>query len=493
MKLRNISHTQRFLARILSTNSKIKPKFDFKLFDDTGEAIKQGSLKPRNHAGSLSVGTVTLPNKLTDAATLAFAEYPEKNLKNDAKKLTSYLWSRHPPLEVDEYKEKLKEVEEIIRQQEKFDPMSPEVVEEDRRRLLDSRRSKVYEKMKRETYNWRPIIYDKYKSSVYAVARMAPDFASLVRILNEIKKRDSQFSPRNMLDFGSGVGTSMWVVDKIWPGSCKEAVCVDASGDMNDLADLLLRGGDISNPLHVREGGTFFKQFLPMSDTHKYDLVLSSRTLFELPDMASRLRTIDILWRKTSGYLIIVEAGTKAGYRLVLEARDYVLELSRRAYEEGESNPQGYVFAPCSHDKFCPVFFHSSDAHCNFSVSYKPYAFGREQNFQKDVFSYVVLKRGNRDDTEVQWPRVVRLPIHSKKHIICRTCTRYGTFQELTATKRRQGNVCYKVFKKTSWGDLLPIELPEPEPIQTPGVEVLQVESDEGSSDTVNKTEDLEA
>lgn len=278
-------------------------------------------------------------------------------------------------------------------------------------------------------------------------------------------------------------------MDKIWPGSCKEAVSVDSSGDMNNLADTLLRGGDINNPLHVREGGTFFKQFLPLSNTHKYDLVLSSRSLFELPDMASRLRTIDVLWRKTSGYLIIVEAGTNEGYRLVLEARDYVLELSRRAYEEGESNPQGYVFSPCSHDKFCPRFFDGSETPCNFRVFYKPFAFGKDKNTEKDLFSYVVLKRGNRDETKEQWPRLVRAPLHCNKHIICRTCTKYGMLQELTVTKRRHGSKCYSVCKKTSWGDLLPIVLPEPEVIHTPGSRILQSETDEDFYDDVNKEE----
>ncbi|XP_045623534.1 ribosome assembly protein METTL17, mitochondrial [Procambarus clarkii] len=455
------------MLRAFAAEAKVKPKFDFKLTENVAEKVKTGLLKPRHHPGVLRVGSVCIPDDLLQAATTALVDYPVENLIKDGKKLSSYINSRHPPLEKEEYKDKLAKVIEKVMQTETTDPMSPGLHEEERKRLLDSRRSKVHEKMKKETYNWRAIEYNEYNAALYAVARLAPDFASLIKILSEIKKRDPEFSPPTLLDFGSGVGSSMWAVDRTWPGACREAVCIDASADMNTLADKLLRGGNCKKPLRVRPGGTFFKQFLPTSDAHKYELVMCSRSLFELPDIASRLRTIDILWRKTGGYLIIIESGTNAGYRLVLEARDYVLELSRRAQEEGDPNLQGHVFSPCSHDMFCPRFFDGTNIPCNFEVSYKPFTFNKNANAKTDIFSYVVLKRGKRNEDVEQWPRVVQSPLKCKRHVICRTCTKYGTLKELTVTKRRHGKDCYSVCKRTSWGDLLPIVLPEPEPTNT--------------------------
>lgn len=251
-------------------------------------------------------------------------------------------------------------------------------------------------------------------------------------------------------------------LDQIWPGICQEVVCVDSSADMNDLADRLLREGDPEKDRTVRPGGTFFKQFLPLSSLLKYDLVLSSRSLFELPNMESRLRTLDVLWRKTSGYLVLVEAGTNAGYRVVQEARDYLLELSRRAEEEGESNPEGYVFAPCPHDKFCPKFFDGTNVPCNFEVSYKPLSLKRDQTPKQDMFTYLVIKRGRREEsTEKHWPRLVEEPMCRKKHVICHTCTAFGTLRELTATKRKHTPECYKLLRLSKWGDLLPVEVPD--------------------------------
>ena len=251
-------------------------------------------------------------------------------------------------------------------------------------------------------------------------------------------------------------------MDELWPRVCKEAVCVDSNSDMNNMADKLLRDGDLDNPRTVREGGTFFKQFLPLSNLLKYDLVICSRSLFELPNIKTRLRTLDVLWRKTSGYLVVVEAGTNAGYRLVQEARDYVLEMSRQAQEEGEANPEGYVFAPCPHDKFCPKFFDGSNAPCNFEVSYNPLSLENNHKALKDSYTYVVLKRGKREEsTDKHWPRLVGTPMNRKKHVICHLCTPFGTLREVTATKRKHSPECYKLLRLSKWGDLLPVHLPE--------------------------------
>ncbi|XP_047482809.1 LOW QUALITY PROTEIN: methyltransferase-like protein 17, mitochondrial [Penaeus chinensis] len=447
-------------ARTASTKAKLKTKFNFELSADVSDSLKNGSVKARHHAGKMGVGVVHLPEALSQAAFNSLKDFPEKSLMADAHRLSSYIWSRHPPPEKDEYYHKIREVEHAVKEQEMVDPLSPDIGEELQGKLLESRKSKVIKKMKNNIYHWKPIEYNGYRAAMYVAGRLAPDYASLYRILAETKKRDPHFSPLTLLDFGSGVGTSMWVVDSIWPGKCKEVVCIDSSSEMNDMADKLLRGGDPEKPLQTRPGGTFFKQFLPMSSTLKYDIVVSSRSLFELPDMASRLRTIDILWRKTSKYLVLVEAGTNAGYRLIQEARDYLLEVGHQSEEERDYL-EGHVFSPCSHDKFCPRFFDGSNTPCNFEVSYKPFRFGKYSDTSKDLFTYVVLKKGKRNDVEgdnVSWPRIVRAPLCRTRHVICRTCTKYGTLQELTVTKRRHGKECYSVSKNSDWGDMLPVE-----------------------------------
>jgi ribosomal protein RSM22 (predicted rRNA methylase) len=48
----------------------------------------------------------------------------------------------------------------------------------------------------------------------------------------------------------------------------------------------------------------------------KYDVVISAYTLLELPSARTRLETILNLWNKTDKYLVIVEHGTNAGFKV---------------------------------------------------------------------------------------------------------------------------------------------------------------------------------
>ena len=48
----------------------------------------------------------------------------------------------------------------------------------------------------------------------------------------------------------------------------------------------------------------------------KYNLVVSAYTLFELPSAESRLQILVNLWNKTHEYLVLVEQGTNAGFKV---------------------------------------------------------------------------------------------------------------------------------------------------------------------------------
>lgn len=58
--------------------------------------------------------------------------------------------------------------------------------------------------------------------------------------------------------------------------------------------------------------------------------------MFELPSLQTRLETILNLWNKTSGYLVVVEHGTNAGFKIINEIRDFILQL----------NSDCHVFSP---------------------------------------------------------------------------------------------------------------------------------------------------
>eukprot|EP01064_Diplonema_japonicum_P037106 TRINITY_DN8614_c1_g2_i1.p1 TRINITY_DN8614_c1_g2~~TRINITY_DN8614_c1_g2_i1.p1 ORF type:complete len:977 (+),score=191.36 TRINITY_DN8614_c1_g2_i1:342-3272(+) len=98
-----------------------------------------------------------------------------------------------------------------------------------------------------------------------------------------------------------------------------------------------------------------WKKFLPdgagASSTH--DLVTCVYTLSEFQSESLRADAIRSLWEHCEGILVIIEAGTPAGFKLVLDARRTILEEYK---DVGPWEVQPTVLAPCPHDKLrCPV------------------------------------------------------------------------------------------------------------------------------------------
>jgi ribosomal protein RSM22 (predicted rRNA methylase) len=69
----------------------------------------------------------------------------------------------------------------------------------------------VHKIMNIEAQRWAPVEYDKEAAWSYFVGTKAAfDYSCLKLIMEEIKRKETQFQPRTLLDFGSGVGTGSW-------------------------------------------------------------------------------------------------------------------------------------------------------------------------------------------------------------------------------------------------------------------------------------------
>lgn len=115
-----------------------------------------------------------------------------------------------------------------------------------------------------KNYNWQPIVYDESKAWAYVFGRAAKEYASIATILNEIARRDPDFQPESLFDFGSGIGTGTWAAAQLWKKSLVEYFLVDSSREMNDLSELILRDGVETKNITLRN--VFYRQFLPVSD-----------------------------------------------------------------------------------------------------------------------------------------------------------------------------------------------------------------------------------
>ncbi|EHB08177.1 RSM22-like protein, mitochondrial [Heterocephalus glaber] len=168
----------------------------------------------------------------------------------------------------------------------------------------------------------------------------------------------------------------------------------------------------------------------------QFDVVVAAFALSELPSMADRTAVLHTLWRKTSHFLVLVENGTKAGHRLLMDARDLVL----KGKEKSPLDPRpGFVFAP----------------------NKKP---------KEEKFSMVILARGFPEDGN-RWPRITQPVLRRPRHVHCHLCCPDGNREHAVITARRHGRDLYRCARASSWGDLLPVITPSkfpPSPAQDP-------------------------
>ncbi|XP_060644932.1 methyltransferase-like protein 17, mitochondrial [Drosophila nasuta] len=417
--------------------------------------LEQVVIKPRKHPGIIRPNHIELPQQLSNTLKRIVGDHPVRKVLRDSVLLNSYIKSRHPPPTALEIENKKRLIVEEVNSEMPLERLATLSAEE-AARWQRKREVKINKRLDQRTYAWKRIEYGAYEAIVYAIARAAQEYAVMKRVLSEIQMRDDKFTPRSYIDFGSGIGTGMWVASELWRDSIFEYYNVDRSREMNELSELILQQGQENKQIGLRN--VFYRQFLPAIDT-KYDLVVISHTLFELADKQQREEILLNLWRKCDGYMVIVEEGTRRGSELVNEAR-------RLLITNGDEHV-GETFAPCPHDLRCPRLSSLADrTPCNFEISYSPLRLSSDSAADRktSVYSYAILKKGTIDDSSRQWPRIVRPTLVRSKHSICRLCTDGGKLQEVIFTASKHGKAAYSCARVSRWGDRLPISLGTPQP-----------------------------
>ncbi|XP_037690371.1 methyltransferase-like protein 17, mitochondrial isoform X2 [Choloepus didactylus] len=400
-----------------------------------------GKRPHRQHPGILQLPRVKLPHALTDAAQLLLRQNSVPNMEQQVQTLTNHLWSRHVPVEPEELQRRAEDLEKKLGSA-------------DSSQSEEKLRGAVLHALCRTTYHWQKLSYNEGLSLVYMAARLDGGFAAVSRAFHEIRTRIPEFQPQTLMDFGSGTGSVTWAAHSTWGQSLREYMCVDSSAAMLHLAERLLKGGSESGEPYVP--GVFFRQFLPVSPKVQFDVVVSAFSLSELPSKADRTEVIQTLWRKTSHFLILIENGTKAGHRLLMDARDLVL----KGKEKSPLDPRpGFVFAPCPHELPCPQLTASKPLACSFSQAYHPIPFSWNKKSKEEKFSLVILARGSPKEAHC-WPRITQPVLKRPRHVHCHLCCPDGHVQHAVITARRHGRDLYRCARVSSWGDLLPVLTP---------------------------------
>ncbi|XP_059471834.1 methyltransferase-like protein 17, mitochondrial [Neocloeon triangulifer] len=307
-----------------------------------------------------------------------------------------------------------------------------------------------------EKRKWKPTEYTKTKCLSYMLSRMPAEFSAVDRAFVELSKWAPNFVPRTLYDFGSGVGSVPWAAISRWSKQLEEIHCIDSSKDMVNLAELLLKGGEAGGKFHVPQ--TYFRQLMSPTVNRTFDLVVSAHTLFEFPSLEARLDAHINLWRKTKDYYVLVELGTREGFKLIDEAKEFILFQSKK---EGQ---EMHILAPCPHSLACPRLLREGDrSPCNFESRYYKLWPESKGEASKERFSFVILGKGRRKSPSPSWPRMVRAPMVRSGHVICSLCTPEGKLEDVTFTKSKDGRASFLCARYSDWGDLVPVSLRQKE------------------------------
>lgn len=277
-----------------------------------------------------------------------------------------------------------------------------------------------------------PLLDEADAVAAYLATRVPATFAAVRAAADQVALALPDLLPRRLLDVGAGLGAATWALREVFP-SLGSAHLIDYSAAALATADRMLGSEPISLTQEVRR-----LDGAPMSG-ERYDVAVVAYVLGELA-LADRRHVVDRLVA-AADTVLVVEAGTPAGYQRVLAARD-------RLVADGWS-----IVAPCPHELACPL---TADDWCHFgarlarSATHRV-AKGAERSFEDEPFSYVAATRL---PVPVRSARVLRRPRVRSGHVLLTLCEPDGRTKVRTVSARDKA--AYKRVRRTVWGDVWP-------------------------------------
>ncbi len=268
----------------------------------------------------------------------------------------------------------------------------------------------------------------------YLAARLPATYAAVRASLDALDEARPDFSPATMLDVGAGPGTALWAAADTWP-ALAHATLVEASAPVREAATWLAHEGGLG----VETAWVGADATIGLDGLKAADLVTAAYMLDEIAP-ASLPKLIARLWALTADTLVIVEPGTPAGWRRILEARQGLIDLG------------AHVLAPCPHQKPCPL---AAPDWCHFS---RRVARSRLHRLAKDADvpwedeKFIFVAASRRPATSRR-ARVLAPPKSGSGKVLLKLCQPRGGVEERLFTKR--DGEAFKQARRANWGDLL--------------------------------------
>jgi len=281
-----------------------------------------------------------------------------------------------------------------------------------------------------EVQDGRLHLSDEVAARAYLTTRLPATFAAVSAALNATAEARPDFAPRTALDAGAGPGTATWAAAQLWD-SLEEATLVEASPAIRQV------GEHLGLPL-ARVRWLAGDLDAALSDPAS-DLVLLAYVLDELP-AAARRPLVKQLWQLTADTLLIVEPGTPAGWRRIIEARDFLIGAG------------AHILAPCPHTRPCPL---AAPDWCHFSTRVARSRLHREAKggtvpWEDEKFIYVAASRHAGARAEA---RVIAPARASKAAVTLKLCQEDGYAADRVFAKRAGDS--FRAVRRLDWGDIV--------------------------------------
>lgn len=272
------------------------------------------------------------------------------------------------------------------------------------------------------------IINDELKAKVYVAYRVPATFGSVY----EASRHTFELYKENIstvLDVGSGPGTSIIALNELIDFT--NATLLEKEVSMINIGKSLL-----NNDEELSSKCNYVKGDLNSSKLINSDLVISSYVLNEI-GFNNLKPVLDKLWEATNKVLMIVEPGTKKGFEIVKEARDYLLSKEAK------------IIAPCTHLSSCPI---KGDDWCHFSIRVERSKIHRlikdaSLPYEDEKFSYIALAKEDCSRSNI---RILKEPKVTKASVIIDSCHERDIEKIEIKIKDKEN---YKKAKKAKWGD----------------------------------------
>ena len=277
-----------------------------------------------------------------------------------------------------------------------------------------------------------PILGSALQATAYLLYRMPATYAAVRTALAAVP--DDLGAPLSQLDLGGGTGAALWAASDRWPELVEQRV-LDNAAEALRAGRALVQGA--STPSLFQARWTRWSVGSEPAAAERADLVTVSYVLSELEEV-DRRRLIETAAGAAGQLMVVVEPGTRSGYRRILDTREQLLEA-------GWS-----VVAPCPHELGCPM---TGDDWCHFAARVNRSAAHRrlkqaEKSYEDEKFSYLVVSRTPVDRAA---NRVLRHPRIGKGRVDLRLCAATPGIDTAIVTKRNAE--LFRAARRTEWGD----------------------------------------